>query len=316
MVFQIRSSRRPAFTLLEVLLASTIGVLLMGALYVAVSMQLRHAQVARQVVEQSTLVRALLTRMDSDISTNIGPVPPVIASSSGGSSGMGGGGGGGGSAAGSGTGSAGGSSTTGATGTGSGSTGSSGSSSSSSSTASTTSSNAVQFNLMVQGDATHLVLYVSKVPRELNWNMDPSNTDGQPAVTDQRRITYWLVGGGDSPLGLARQEYKPVTSSDAATNVPPDVPDEPSYVIAEEVKSLNFSYFDGSSWQDTWDGTAPGADGTTPQGPPLAIAITIGIANPGANGEIGGPDNLKTFRHVVAIPTANGLPQQTTTTNQ
>src|SRR5262249_17299391 len=76
--------------------------------------------------------------------------------------------------------------------------------------------------------------------------------------------------------------------------------DEASHVIAPEVKSLQFRYFDGSNWQDSWDGTQPGPDGVTPQGPPRAIELTIGF---------GTPDNpdaaLKTVRHVIAIPPAN-----------
>ena len=82
-------------------------------------------------------------------------------------------------------------------------------------------------------------------------------------------------------------------------------------LIAEEVKSLNFRYYDGTSYQDTWDGTQPGADGKTPQGPPLAIEITMKIAVPGAGPD--GQPKLKTYRHVVPILTANGATQATTT---
>ena len=65
------------------------------------------------------------------------------------------------------------------------------------------------------------------------------------------------------------------------------------------MKSLQFEYFDGQSWQDSWDGTQVGSDGVTPIGPPAAVAITIGLARPGT-------DEVKTYRHVVAIRTANG----------
>src|SRR2546421_10282773 len=92
-----------------------------------------------------------------------------------------------------------------------------------------------------------------------------------------------------------------------------NIPDEAAHVIAEEVKSLTFSYFDGSQWQDTWDSTQPGADGATPKGPPLAIAIVIGIPAPGAERTNSG--NLKQYRHVVAIPSAHGATQPNTTTS-
>jgi len=56
---------RQGFTLLEVLLAAAIGVLLMRLYYVAMQVQLDHAQAGRDAVEQSLLVRALLRRMSN-----------------------------------------------------------------------------------------------------------------------------------------------------------------------------------------------------------------------------------------------------------
>ena len=79
-------------------------------------------------------------------------------------------------------------------------------------------------------------------------------------------------------------------------------------IIAEEVSNLTFSYWDGSAWQDTWDGTQPGADGTTPMGPPVAIAITITL--PSSASKIGDEASVKTYRHVVPIAAANGLLMQ------
>jgi prepilin-type N-terminal cleavage/methylation domain-containing protein len=304
--YPCRDSRRRGYTLLEILVASAIAVLLMSALYVAVELQLRHAQAGREVIEQSTLVRALTTRVSGDINSCIGPAMPASSSSAGGQ--------GVGATAGAGTGG------TGSTGSASSSGGASGSSasgsgSSSGGTSSTPSSSStvnasVQVNL-IQGDAGQLTLTVSKWPRELNLSPDAA-ADVQPIVSDLRRITYWLAGGEGNALGLARQEMKLVTSDDASTLIPPNIPDEAAHVIAEEVKSLTFSYFDGSQWQDTWDSTQPGADGATPKGPPLAIAIIIGIPAPGAERTKDG--NLKQYRHVVAIPSANGATQPSTTT--
>jgi hypothetical protein len=94
--------------------------------------------------------------------------------------------------------------------------------------------------------------------------------------------------------------------------VPPGIPDEESMVIAEEVKSLSFSYFDGTNWLDTWDGTQPGPDGSTPVGPPLAIAVTLGIAPPGVEGSTQADQGLKLYRHVVPLVTANGISQPAT----
>jgi hypothetical protein len=169
----------------------------------------------------------------------------------------------------------------------------------------------VQFNLWVQGDTNSVMLYISRVPRELNPIPGADNPDQPMALSDLRRVSYWLAGGS-SPTGLARQEVTAVTSSDAVANTPPGIPDEDSLVIAPEVKSLSFSYWDGNAWQDTWDGTAAGPDGSTPVGPPVAIAITLGVATSGTESNTGSDQPLKLYRHVVSIPTANGVSQSAT----
>jgi hypothetical protein len=265
--------------LLEVLLAAAIGVLLMAALYVAMDVQLRHAQAGRDLVEQSLLVRALLARMANDIRPSIGPALPPSSSSN---------------ASQPASGSSAASTTAPST---------AGSTNSTTPAPTTSSSGTPSITLGVQGDSSRLILWVSRVPGDLNFT--PNGQAAQPLSSDLRRITYWLAGGNEA-LGLARQEVKLATSDDAIITVPPDIPDEPSFVIAEEVKSLQFRYFDGTSWQDIWDATAAGSTGA-PLGPPLAIEITVGVASSSSNDVT--PDSkptLKSYRHVVAIPTANG----------
>jgi prepilin-type N-terminal cleavage/methylation domain-containing protein len=260
---------RPGFTLLEVLLSTAIGVLLMGAMYTAMSMQLRHAHAGREVVERSMLIRSLFTRLGNDITNCLAPPLPASSSAaSGGSSG---------SSAGAAAGAATSASSTTTSGT------------------TATASNVVVINLGIQGESGQLTVFVSRVPRELN----AAALDTQAPACDLRRITYWLAQGESA--GLCRQEYKPVTSADATAEIPPNVSDEASCLMAEEVKSLQFQYFDGTAWQDTWDSTAPGADGVTPMGPPQAVSVLIGVTTRG--------QELKNYRHVVVIPTANGTTQ-------
>ena len=294
-----RSPARPrtAFTLLELVLAATIGVFILGGLYVAVRLHLRHAQVARDVVEQSTLARSLLDRMARDIRQNLGPVAPAAtapasSSASGGTTGAASGTSG---TSGSGSGSS--STTAGASSGTSGASATSGTSttsgsSSTSGTTTTTGTSGVQFNVGVQGDSGQLTLCTSQVPR-------PGDDQTAAPNGDLRRITYWLMGG----KGLARQELAQVTSDDAAS----DPPDDPSLVIAGEVADLEFSYFDGTAWQDSWDGTTLGPDGQNPIGPPVAVAINLTLSTPDHRGK-------KTYRRVVLIQTANGTPLQTNTT--
>jgi hypothetical protein len=128
------------------------------------------------------------------------------------------------------------------------------------------------------------------------------------------RVTYWLAGGDSAPLGLARQEVKQATSDNALLTVPPDIPDEPTFVIAEEVQSVAFRYFDGTAWQNSWDGTQVTSGNGTPLGPPQAVEITLTVTIPGVQPVDGENPNVKTYRHVVAIPTANGTGSASTST--
>ena len=67
---------RPAFTLLEVLLASALAVILMAALYVALDVQLKLADAGREAIEQATVSRAIVHRFETDLSGCLGPVAP------------------------------------------------------------------------------------------------------------------------------------------------------------------------------------------------------------------------------------------------
>jgi hypothetical protein len=306
MTMRRRRSVRPAYTLLEIILATSIGVVLLGALYVAMGVQLRHAQEARYAVDQGNLVRALAARITNDVSASLGPAPPPPSTSTGGSGGASGSGGAGTGTGGMGSGGANGGASGGSSGT-SPSGGSGAGSSGGTGTSATDSTNSAVFNLGVQGDASHVVLYVSRLARrgeQVITGNDP-DADTQSGFCDLSRVTYWLVQGSGGGQGLARQEVRQVTNADVMAAVPPDVPDPGQFVIAEEVKSLVISYFDGTQWTDHWDGTAAGTDGVTPLGPPAAIAFDFGLAVPGTN-------SVRSVRHVVALPSANGPGQPST----
>ena len=92
-------------------------------------------------------------------------------------------------------------------------------------------------------------------------------------VSDIRRISYWFVSDSANG-GLAKQEVTSATGADLATT-PPDVENASSLIIAPEVKNVHFEYFDGTDWQSSWDGTTMPGDGMTPIGPPAAIRITL-----------------------------------------
>jgi hypothetical protein len=158
------------------------------------------------------------------------------------------------------------------------------------------------FSIGVKGDSTTLSVYVTRMPRSLiNPVVDETGTAS--IRSDIRRITYYL----DGENGLIRQEVHFVTADNVEDPTSTTETDGIRDVLAAEVSSVEFRYFDGSSWVDSWDGAAMGEYGKSLLGPPRAIEITVSIQPPGT----GEP---KSYRHVVAFQTAPGVPAPATTT--
>ena len=70
----VRHAPRRGYTLLEVLLASAISIMLLGALYVAFDLTLRQTDAGREAVAKGDLSRAIVNRMTIDFSGCIGPM--------------------------------------------------------------------------------------------------------------------------------------------------------------------------------------------------------------------------------------------------
>lgn len=185
-------------------------------------------------------------------------------------------------------------STTGTTGT--------SSTTASTTTSSTTTTDAIILPFGVQGDNQSISLFLPKFPKEA-W---PTNVnDVAQTIGDVRSISYWYVDG----KGLYRQEIKQITDPNSLLLLPPNgsPPSDDSLIIAPEVRGITFSYYDGTEWQDTWDGTTLGADGVTPIGPPQAIQITLLLAPPPPLDGSGTDEQQPlSYKHVIAIGTANG----------
>ena len=293
---RVAPAHRRGYTLLEILIATAIGVVLLGALYVALDVQLGLTRSGREAVNTSSVARGLLERISTDVSLSLGPIPVQTSSSNTSAGGTQSGAGASGSTG----------ATTSATNT-TGGASSSGANPSASSSPATTSSTP-PFNMGVQGDDTHLTLYLSRWPREVVLPPNDANYNNQngnlPIESDLRRITWWFADGS----GLARQEIRIATSDDALNSPAPDLNDGYSTLVAPEVTSITFQYFDGSQWQTSWDGTQAGPDGVTPIGPPIAISVDMTLVLPSS--EPDGVKQTKTYHHVIALDTANGATQQ------
>jgi hypothetical protein len=279
-------SARPAFTLLEMVLATSIAMLLLAALYVALDLQLSRASDARSVVEQNTLMRSVITVISNDVTPGVGTIDPGRYQQSGSSS--------------SGSGSGSGSGMSGTTGSGSGtnsspSSGTTGTTGPSSSTTSSSSSG-MTYLFTIQGETDRFSIFITRMPPNQDPNALPGTT---PSASDVRVVNYWIEPG----VGLCRQEILQATADNAQTPSF-DASDPSTTHLAPEVTSMTVQYFDGTELTDSWDGTQSGSDYVTPLGPPLALVLTLEITprTTDPNLEI----KPKIYRHVIGIPTANG----------
>jgi prepilin-type N-terminal cleavage/methylation domain-containing protein len=284
-----RADRRAGYTLLEVLLASVIAVIVLGALYVTLDVTLLRMDVGRDQVTANNLSRAVVNRMTTDLGGVLGPLPPrsgggVVSSDP-----------------------------AAATFSQPPATGSSGSSGSTGTTppaegsieGDTTSPDAqailaadVPFQAGMIGSDTILTVFTSRVPEALSSPevaFDPTLL--LPA--DLRRVTYYMSPSG---AGLCRQERPWVTADGVRNSIDPDYSTEALDLIAPEVQDVLFEYYDGGAWLPFWDGSELAIDGKSVAGPPRAVRATFVLVFPGQGGEV----VVRQVQHVFPIRAAVG----------
>ena len=245
-----RPTRRRGYTLLEVLLASVVAVVLLGALYAALEVTLVRMDINRNVIVANDLSRAVFNRLTADVSNTLGPLPPKSG----------------------GDGTTGSAATPAVTAT-------------PVATADTTATDAampdeggspatagvdIPLAAGVVGTDKQLSLFLSRLPTALT-DLDVINTADVGLPSDLRKVTYYLATDG----GLARQEQPWVTADGVWNATDPDRTNEAAEVIAPEVIDATFEYYDGGTWQSSWDGSLTAIDGTSLTGPPRAIRVTL-----------------------------------------
>lgn len=294
-----RAKRRTGFTLLEVMLASMIAVLLLAALYYSLDIILKRTEMSRENVASDDLARAVVNRLNDDLSQSLGPLPPQ---------------------------SGGGTSTT-STAVPAPTTPADPAATAPATTGTTTATTAalpdpaaepemtadgaapatdIPFQAGVIGTDKQLTLFLSRIPTSIT---DPNSTadTGMAQPADLRRVTYYLASDG---RGLCRQSRPWVTADGIRNSTDPDLSDEAGDVIAPEVVDVVFDYFDGSGWAGEWDGTLVASDGVAVTGPPRAIRITMTLEIPGSNGA-----TQKKVQHVFVVRAAIGAYTPPTTSD-
>lgn len=322
--------RRTAYTMLELLIAVGLTSLLMIALFAALqqyfSLQLdsneeiTRQQIARSLLRQMTrdiqsvvFVKKLANDETSGTSTSVSEGSSSASSSDGSSESSGS--------------SSSGSGTTGGTDSSSTSTGSASSSSGSLDGNSYGQSSIDPETVMTTytnglvGTATDLQLFVSRPEKSLAYVASQDLTSTSQRTSDLMIIRYLMAqsgGGGlasaiadkesigtkSGPVGIAKLEGDLYGLSTAVETSEESPQLAASKLLAKEVSGLQFRYYDGLSWQESWDSNALNEM-------PKAIEITLTLRNQEDAGEAFS-DNVTdpyalpetTHRMVVPIPVA------------
>ena len=290
-----RNEGRPAYTLLEVMLALALTAITIALIGMAMHIHMSIAEKGRDQVEEAQLARTLLQRIADDL-RNAVPYQPPAGSSSGTSAS---------SSGGTSTSATSAASATVAGSSGTGATASSGTAASSSSSSGTGSST-MPVSGGLFGDIQGLQIETTYRPR-LSRAMLAAAADGsQTAMLSVIRIVSYSLGvptgtGTTGPIsdggatgGLYRSEMDRALfymAQQQGQSTPPNAVELRDPTVGQVI-DLKFSYYDGSNWNDEWDSNQ---QGKLPSA--VKVALTIRSARkssgrlpgvPGLGGASGG----------------------------
>jgi prepilin-type N-terminal cleavage/methylation domain-containing protein len=304
---------RFGFTLFEVVIALTLSLLLLAAVYGSIRLQYRVSTAGREQMERAQISRAILRLIESDVRSIVWQVqkPPEAAGSD--------------------------ESSTSVTDDGSSDEGSADSTSSSEpatddSTALLSSDDAfVSGSSGIFGDSQSLVLHINRPSRERVYSTTFEDEAAAAGRSDLVSVSYFIAdgsagglsaevasqaGGGSSVLGgvvgLARVEEDRMSLEMSAGSTTGTSATGAAKVIAPEVVAIEFAYWDGLEWLTSWDsatsGTLPSAIGVTlsidteteVEDRTLAGRLSQSVAT-GQAADTGEPVQV---RYVIALPLA------------
>lgn len=276
---------RRGFTLYEVLLALSLTILLMAAVYSSINMYHLLATTGRDDAERLQVVRAVQRRMTVDIRSVLFSEPEE--EEEGGAM------------------EAGAAAAEGAT-----------------TTTTTTTTNPAEGVATsakgIVGDAKSLVLNLSLPPRGATYS-DPFDQNLASQSSDLVSVTYLIASpdGGNlhsavhkklgNRSGLARLagDRMKIDAEDISGNV--ELLAGTAVLLAPEITQMEFSYFDGSQWLESW--STPDS-GTLPR----AIAVKLFISKLLADGtpqtDADGKAVGNWYRIVIAVPSADPSPPE------
>lgn len=287
--------KRAGFTLIEVLIALGLSLVLISAIYSAISLHWRYEEVGRDRIERAQISLAVLRLLSEDVGSVVFTPPSNTSQEEEEADEAG--------------------TSTGGT---AGNTANSSSSSSSAQTSAAT-TDSTQSSLGIVGTASSLQLDISQPARE---DFVPETTNSQtaaplPANSDNVRVTWGLVTPTTAPTeasGRRSLTINPALSRQVVDrlrvvieleeNSSNEVAMGDASILAREVVSLQFRYFDGYSWVTEWESV-------TSERLPRAIEITMGYIKPefkqsGAL-HLPGSETIISIKHVILVPASSPI---------
>ena len=179
----------------------------------------------------------------------------------------------------------------------------------------------------VYGNQTSIQIDMSRIPRYEEYTLLEQYSDESliGGISDVKTVSYYLV---DNALNLTSTNSVGISNELAATgglvrSVIPramsryaseigdySLAEQAAELLAPEVRSLEFSYFDGTEWTTEWDTELMG-------GIPMAVEISIIIQDPRTlvEGSVNEQQltNENVFRTVVHLPAAEPIEDDTST---
>lgn len=277
---------RAAFTLLEVLLALGLTTLLVSAVYKALDLHWSYQTAGREQVERSQVARALLHRMSSDLKSIVFIEPKEDVGTS---------------------------------------------EDDDEDAIDTAEVDEVSDDPLegttigLRGTTDKLQILVSRPTRMLTGSVTGDIDDVLTIAGQLKTVSYFLADSGGGGLqgavadlsssksnsigiqGLARLEAERAAVDFADQQMDLDGLAKSAQVLAHEVVSLQFKYFDGVNWLEAWDSAAyveASVEGELEEklaGLPQAVEIIIGLRNE-KDTDPGVAD--QTYRLVVSLPIA------------
>ena len=280
--------RRPrGFTLLEVLVALSLSLLLISAIYASVRLYYRFSTSGHEDVERTLLARALLRRIELDVrSVMYRAAAPATTSSSTQPS----------------------STSSPSSPSSPSNTPSSSSTSSSSSSSSTTPEDSYNTsNTGLYGNMTTLLMHVSKPGHEQMAALLAAMGNTQMRTSDLVTVAYFVSGTASGILqqatsspGLARLEGDRLALAMADQESSIAFLASKTEILAPEVDAIKFTYFDGFQWRNDWDSNILG-------GMPKAIEVLVELRPAPSQSQGGGSSAPNVYRLLIAIPLAKPI---------